>query len=153
MRPLHCERSRTWISLGLDGALSEFESIQLDRHLGGCPSCQAFAADAAAATRLLRDAPFEVPGGHIELPPGRISARRRGAAAFGIATAAAGLAAAIALYPGSSAKQATRATGLVARPAALALISYDAANLGVRHAAAHQDDSELVRGTFQLPTF
>ncbi len=91
---------------------------------------------------------------HLELP-GRIAARRRGAAAIAVAAAAAGLAAALVLHPSSAAQRETArpATASVARPAALALISYDAANLGVRRRTVRAASGDLVRGAYQLPAF
>jgi len=156
MRPLHCDRSRAWISLDLDGSLSEFEAIKLRRHLGRCAQCRSFAADAAALTHLLRSTPLEVPESHVELP-GRIPARRRGAAALALATAAAGLAAALAVHSGSGGaeRQSAPSAAPAGRPAALALISYDAANLGVRRSVPRigAGGGDLVRGTSQLPAF
>jgi hypothetical protein len=41
--------------------LSTFEAALLDRHLRGCPSCDAFATAATAQTELLRAAPLLEP--------------------------------------------------------------------------------------------
>jgi len=51
-----CERARQWISLELDGELSELEGAALARHLDSCLSCRALGADLRAFTRLLREA-------------------------------------------------------------------------------------------------
>ena len=156
MRSLTCDRSRSWISLSLDGALSELESVMLDRHLGRCSSCRAFAGGAAATTRILRAVPLEELTTPVELP-GRIPVRRRRAAVgISIATAAAGLAAVLSLGPGSGGShESARLSKPLARPAGLALISYDAANLGVRRRSGsiHVAGDGLVRGNFQLPSY
>src|SRR5262245_41143976 len=46
------------ISLRLDGEASELEAAALDRHLAVCPRCREVAADTAALTALLREAPL-----------------------------------------------------------------------------------------------
>lgn len=62
--PLLCERACRWVSLRVDGELSELESALLDDHLGRCRSCRVFArgvedvAAALAAARLERPAPL-----------------------------------------------------------------------------------------------
>src|SRR5579872_3887218 len=136
MSPLQCERSRSWVSLDLDGALSEFEAVQLDRHLDNCAACRAFAADTRGATALLRAAPLEQPTRQVALSP-RLLPRRRRTTAVAVAAAAAGLAAALVLHPAAIAPDRTAPSATpVARPAGLAIISYDAANLGVRRRTA-----------------
>jgi len=47
-----------WISLDLDGELSQLEQAALARHLDDCARCRAAGADVNAFTRLLRDAPL-----------------------------------------------------------------------------------------------
>ena len=49
-----CERARNWASLRVDGELSELEGALLDSHLGGCPSCRAFADEADGIAAALR---------------------------------------------------------------------------------------------------
>jgi anti-sigma factor RsiW len=85
-RSLLCERSRGWVSLSLDGELSEFERALLDAHLGRCAECSVFAADTRAATTLLRAAPLERPLQQISPPAIR---RRIGASALRVGAAAA----------------------------------------------------------------
>jgi anti-sigma factor RsiW len=63
-----CDRAREYASLRLDGELSEFERALLESHLDGCPSCSAFAADIAAVTGQLREAPLERPTIAVTLP-------------------------------------------------------------------------------------
>ncbi|HMJ01131.1 MAG TPA: zf-HC2 domain-containing protein [Gaiellaceae bacterium] len=78
---------RGWISAGLDGELSEFESVLLRGHLLRCHSCSEFKADAANLAAVLRHAPLEPLSRPIVLPH-----RRRIAFAPLRATAAAALA-------------------------------------------------------------
>ena len=85
-RSLLCERTRGWVSLSLDGELSEFERALLDAHLGRCPECSVFAADTRAATTLLRAAPLERPLQQISPP---VIRRRIGASALRVGAAAA----------------------------------------------------------------
>jgi predicted anti-sigma-YlaC factor YlaD len=69
-----CHKTRERISLELDGELSLYESVLLDRHLSGCSDCALVADDVRRHTRLLRAAPLEQPP-PIALPH-RASARR-----------------------------------------------------------------------------
>ena len=78
-----CERTRQWVSLHLDGELSEFELALLDAHLLRCSSCSRFSSVAAEATAHLRAAAVE----QLERPVGlpsharpRVSALRLGVA-------------------------------------------------------------------------
>ena len=80
--------------------LSTFEGALLDRHLRGCASCSAFAADATAQTSMLRAAPLEQPARRvlIETAPTRtIPARAAGALSACLVAAAA---AAALVWPG-----------------------------------------------------
>jgi predicted anti-sigma-YlaC factor YlaD len=91
-----CERGREWISLRLDGELSELAQKMLDSHLARCAECRAFDADVAATTGLLRATPLEQPERPVALPYGRrlaFSTRRLTAAAASAAAVALGLAA------------------------------------------------------------
>jgi predicted anti-sigma-YlaC factor YlaD len=78
---------RAWISAGLDGELSEFESVLLRGHLLRCHSCSTFKTDAASFAAALRRAPLESLSRPIALPR-----RRRIAFAPLRATAVAALA-------------------------------------------------------------
>src|SRR5438477_9906580 len=82
-----CERARQWISLHLDGELSEFEVALLDAHLARCPSCGEFSTIAVEATAQLRTAPLERLEQPIRLPSR--SRRRVSALRLGIASTAA----------------------------------------------------------------
>src|SRR5579864_1253725 len=53
-----CDRATQWISLDLDGELSQLERVGLDRHLAGCARCRAVSAEVGVFTRMLRDAPM-----------------------------------------------------------------------------------------------
>jgi predicted anti-sigma-YlaC factor YlaD len=55
----NCEQARERLSLQLDDELSRHEARLLERHLGRCGACAAFAADVRAYTDLLRAAPLE----------------------------------------------------------------------------------------------
>ena len=90
-----CERSREWISLRLDGELSELAEKMLESHLARCAGCRAFESDAAIATRLVRTSPLERLEQPIVLPRGRRLAlvRPAGAVAATVAAVALGLAA------------------------------------------------------------
>jgi predicted anti-sigma-YlaC factor YlaD len=80
-----CERAAQWISLRLDGELSELETAALDRHLAHCARCDALAAGLAGFTLLLREAPLVEP----ERRPVPVSPRARKRVARGIGVAAA----------------------------------------------------------------
>jgi len=54
-----CERARTWVSLSLDGELSELERRLLEAHLGRCAACASFATEVECVVRELRSAPLE----------------------------------------------------------------------------------------------
>ena len=61
VRTAECERARSWVSLSLDGELSEVEQASLRAHVGRCAACAGFERDADALTRELRTAPLERP--------------------------------------------------------------------------------------------
>src|SRR5690349_16983252 len=66
-----CERAREWVSLRVDGELSEFEGRLLDRHLARCLDCAAFATDVAGHATLLRETPLTPFRASLTLPPRR----------------------------------------------------------------------------------
>jgi predicted anti-sigma-YlaC factor YlaD len=74
VRTAECERARSWVSLSLDGELSEIEQVSLRAHVGRCAACAGFERDLDALTSELRTAPLERPAVVVMLP------RRRGAA-------------------------------------------------------------------------
>jgi len=83
--PHNCDRARAWVSLRLDGELSELEGAMLGSHLERCKTCRAFAAEAVGFTLALRASPLESLERPITLPAARRSARR--AVQFGAAAA------------------------------------------------------------------
>jgi anti-sigma factor RsiW len=100
-----CERGREWISLRLDGELSELAEKMLESHLARCAGCRAFEADAVAATGLIRSTPLEQLEQPLSLPRGRrlaLSTRRVSAAAAGAAAVVLGLGAFLNLPSASS---------------------------------------------------
>ena len=46
-----CERGREWISLRLDGELSELAQKMLDSHLARCPECRVLRREGRGVTR------------------------------------------------------------------------------------------------------
>ncbi len=80
-----CERVRQWVSVELDGELSEFERVLLRGHLATCPACSAFRASVTRVTDELRNTSLE---------PFRtaVTVRRRRRRAFSLAPVAAALA-------------------------------------------------------------
>jgi predicted anti-sigma-YlaC factor YlaD len=93
-RSLLCERTRGWVSLSLDGELSEFERALVASHVDRCPQCAEFAAEAAATTNVLRAAPLE-PVPHMLVLP--LRRRQIGAVAMRVSAAAAVLVGALGL--------------------------------------------------------
>ncbi len=91
-----CERARAWVSLSLDGELSELERRLLDAHLGRCAACDAFAAEVEGVVEGLRATPLTpVPAGATSSGWRRrrtVPVRLAGRAAAVAAAAAAGLA-------------------------------------------------------------
>ena len=58
-RPQICSRAREWLSLRLDGQLSELEHARLDAHVKGCTACADYGRDVAAVTAALREVRLE----------------------------------------------------------------------------------------------
>ena len=89
-----CHRSREWISLRLDGELSELAAKMLEAHLGRCAECRAFEEGVAVATRLVRTTPLEHLEQPVALPRGRrlaLQTRRLGTAVAAAAAVAVGV--------------------------------------------------------------
>jgi hypothetical protein len=84
--PYDCDRARAWVSLKLDGELSELEGFMLEGHIERCKTCWAFAAEAVGFTETLRTAPLHPRERHEMLSVRRRSIGRR-AVQFGIAAA------------------------------------------------------------------
>lgn len=86
-----CARARFWVSLRVDGELSELEGALLDAHLGRCAQCAEFATGATLSTAWLRAAPLEHSAPVMIAVP-KAAPRR---AAFGVVAAAVVLASAL----------------------------------------------------------
>lgn len=153
MRSAHCDRARFWVSLQLDGVLSEFESAMLDQHVGRCADCHAFKVDAVSQTVLLRAASPERVMVQVDLPA-RPQPLRHALAGLGmLAASAAAAVISLHLVTGTHASPSATRAGAVARPAALAVLVVNADTMGVRREGAHtqKTDTSVVRGTFGLP--
>ena len=90
-----CERGREWISLRLDGELSELAQKMLDSHLARCPECRAFEEQVGGIALQLRTAPLEQLERAVEIVGRRFRVPARtwslGAAAASVAAAAIGV--------------------------------------------------------------
>ena len=89
-----CERAREWVSLRVDGELSEFEGALLAVHLDRCDSCCGFALDVGVFTEELRRQPLEPVGFTVALPRprrARVQVRLGHLTAAAVVTAAVGL--------------------------------------------------------------
>ena len=90
-----CDRGREWISLRLDGELSELAQKMLDSHLVRCGDCRAFEEQVSGVALQLRSAQLEQLERPIEIRRGRrrlpVSVWSMGAAAASIAVAAVGV--------------------------------------------------------------
>jgi anti-sigma factor RsiW len=98
-----CERATQWISLRLDGELSELETAALTRHLDGCPRCLALSNRVGGFTWMLREQPLlELPNPVVVTIPRSQRARvaRRGGAVLAFAAAIGALAAIVVLPHG-----------------------------------------------------
>jgi predicted anti-sigma-YlaC factor YlaD len=108
-----CERARLWVSLSLDGELSEIEQLSLRAHVGRCAACAGFEHDALALTLELRDAPLVLPAVPVALPRHRSTAAR--VLQIGAAAAAIVLAAGLGSLAGSLSSSGTPTATTVAR--------------------------------------
>jgi len=95
-RTTPCERAAQWISLELDGELTELERAGLTRHVARCADCRVLAAELGGLTALLRATPLVEPTG--ELPMGAPRRRARARKRIGLALAFAGILAALASF-------------------------------------------------------
>jgi predicted anti-sigma-YlaC factor YlaD len=77
-RDRSCRRAREWVSLRLDGELSELERLLLRRHLARCEGCRTTAEHVERTATLMRSAPLEHPSrGVAEALPARTRPRIR----------------------------------------------------------------------------
>jgi anti-sigma factor RsiW len=104
-----CERAVQWISLDLDGELSQLEQAALARHLEGCARCRAASAELGGFTSLMRSAPAVALSAPIALVTPSVRARRR--AAIGLLTAAAAVAAVVTALPHTGGEPTTASLG------------------------------------------
>jgi anti-sigma factor RsiW len=103
-RTTACERAGQWISLRLDGELTDLERAALNRHLERCERCGAYAAELGSITQLLREAPLVEPQRSLVALPVRSGRKlaRRAVLGLAIAGAAASAAASLVFGLGSS---------------------------------------------------
>jgi len=59
MQPRNCDRARAWVSLRLDGEISEIEDALLEAHLRRCASCREFEESVRGTVFALRAQPLE----------------------------------------------------------------------------------------------
>ena len=90
-----CDRGREWISLRLDGELSELAQKMLDSHLVRCEDCRDFEDQVSGIALQLRSAPLEQLERPVEIRRGRrrmpVRVWSMGAAAASVAVAAVGV--------------------------------------------------------------
>jgi predicted anti-sigma-YlaC factor YlaD len=130
-----CEQARQRVSLQLDGELSPHETLLLERHLGGCSACEAFASGVRASTGLLRSTPLE-PTPHFWLVRRRPAATRLTARVAAVtAAAAAAVLVAVSTGPLVSSSQTTSAGLVGIWPTGLAVHTNGDENLGVQRVA------------------
>jgi predicted anti-sigma-YlaC factor YlaD len=88
IRPKSCDRARLWVSLGLDGELSEFERRLLEAHLERCADCLEYDNGVRAMTFALRSEPLVAGERRVALPRRR---RAQGVTRVAASAAAAAL--------------------------------------------------------------
>jgi anti-sigma factor RsiW len=132
IRPFACDRAREWLSLQLDGELSELERTLVRAHLKRCDECRLFGADLDASTAVLRAVPLELLSHPVVVP----HTRRIPLRAFRVAAPlAAGIAAAFVLglsVAGSGAPSLERVGPVFQEPE----IAFDADARGLPRATA-----------------
>jgi anti-sigma factor RsiW len=101
-----CERGREWISLRIDGELSELAQKMLDSHLARCADCAAFEDQVSRVALQLRSAPLEQLARPVEITHRRrrmpVRVWSMGAAAASVAAAAVGVVGFLSLPSSSS---------------------------------------------------
>jgi anti-sigma factor RsiW len=126
-----CERARLWVSLALDGELSELEQVSLRAHVARCDACAAFEHEVDALSAEIRHAPLERPAFRVAASP-----RRRGTATRVLQMSAAGAAIVLAAGLGSLAGSLSSS----GNPTATTVVRTAGESLGAR----------LVRGTVAM---
>jgi predicted anti-sigma-YlaC factor YlaD len=92
VRPTDCERTRQWVSAGLDCELSHFERVLVAAHVARCDECRTFEANVTTFTTALRHASPEQLRGSVTLPTRRSAAWLKPARLARIGSAAAAVA-------------------------------------------------------------
>jgi anti-sigma factor RsiW len=98
-----CERAREWVSLDVDGGLSQLEAALLGSHLERCPACAAYASSVRALTVELRSAPKELPALSVRPEANRTHVRLLAAVAVVVVAAGLGSLAGALSHSGSDA--------------------------------------------------
>lgn len=111
-----CARARFWVSLRVDGELSELEGALLDAHLAHCAHCAEFRLGVEASTQAIRAASYV---GHAPVALDLRHSPRRfvagaGVAALIAAAAVAGVLVRGTVSPGSAPPTAGHAVAVVA---------------------------------------
>jgi predicted anti-sigma-YlaC factor YlaD len=70
-----CERTRVYVSLEVDGELSEFERGFLTTHVLRCDDCRAYRSEIHALANHIRETPQETPARSVQVP-NRVPSRR-----------------------------------------------------------------------------
>jgi predicted anti-sigma-YlaC factor YlaD len=96
-----CERAQEWVSLELDGELSQLEGALLAVHLRRCGACAVRAAEMGAVAGALRDAPLERPTRPLVPAEARERRPRPLAVRLAVAATLAALAAGLGVVAGS----------------------------------------------------
>jgi len=108
-RTTACERAGQWISLELDGELSQMEHAALERHLASCDRCRSLGLEVRGFTSLLREAPLVEPSRRVVAhAPARARKVRRVAAmlAFAVVGAAAAVTGVVVPHGGNASQSA-----------------------------------------------
>ena len=122
-RAQRCDRAREWISLQIDGELSELERIVLEAHVARCSECRVFRIDVRGISRELRQAPLERLPRPIVLPRRtRFAGRTLQFAAAAVAAVAVGAGGTVGVL---TADRSTNRFGPSLRPAYLDSADYE----------------------------
>ena len=116
-----CARAREWLSLQLDGELSQLEQALLDSHLERCPDCRSYSVATAAHTFELRMSEPEQLTAPIVLPRRATGALR----SLQTGVAAAMVVAAAALGSALGVLEHSRSTGQTTLPARVSTIAFE----------------------------
>jgi predicted anti-sigma-YlaC factor YlaD len=129
-----CEQARERLSLQLDDELSPHEELLLERHLGRCGACEAFASNVREYTHLLRATPLEPapPVWFVQRPAARRAAARVAAVT---AAAAAAVLVAVSAVPLGSGHSRASVVGFGYSPRVFSVGQRGNGNLGVQREA------------------